>query len=152
MDTPPELVELAPGPAVAIRAHVSITDLPAFFAGAFAELAACAGDQLAGAPFAIYHAFDPKDVDVTAVFPLHAPVTPSGRVVSIRLDGGPAVQVKHVGPYEDLGQTYGLLEKWLAQHHRTRAGAVREMYLTGPSVPPTEQVTVVVQPLAARAA
>jgi effector-binding domain-containing protein len=66
----------------------------------------------------------------------------------VLLDGGPAVQVKHIGPYEDLGQTYVILEKWLEQHHRTRAGAVREVYLSGPAVPPAEHVTVVIQPLA----
>jgi AraC family transcriptional regulator len=79
MDTSPDLVELPPGPGIAIRAHVPITGLPAFFAGAFAELATCAGDEIAGPPFAIYHAFDSEDVDVSAVFPLRAPVTASGR-------------------------------------------------------------------------
>jgi effector-binding domain-containing protein len=70
-------------------------------------------------------------------------------VIAIDLSGGPALSVKHVGPYEDLGETYGLIERWLDEHHRGRAGAVREQYMTDPSVPPAQHVTFVIQPLQA---
>ena len=147
MDSKPEVIQLSPGPGIAIRATVPMTELPAFFAAAFGELAGCARDAIAGPPFAIYHSFAPSAIDVSAVFPLHHAVTPTGRIIAIQLAGGPAVQVKHIGPYEDLGQTYIVMEKWLQEHHRARAGAVREMYLSEPSVPPAEMVTYVIQPL-----
>ena len=146
MDSKPETIQLAPGPALEIRAQVPQRDLPEFFGAAFHELAALAGDQLGGSPFAIYHAFD-STIDVSAVVPLRGRVEPRGRVSAIDLPGGPAVQIKHVGPYEDLGETYRSLQDWLESNHRTREGDVREIYVSMPTVPPADQVTYVIQPL-----
>jgi effector-binding domain-containing protein len=104
---------------------------------------------VAGPPFARYHAFDPARIDVEAVMPLRGPVAVTGRVQAIRLDGGPAVQVRHVGPYEELATTYGSIERWMEEQHRRPADAMREVYLTGPATPLAEQVTIVIQPLQA---
>ena len=147
MDSKPEVIQLAPGPGLAIRAQLPQRDLPDFFGGAFHELVACAGDQIAGPPFAIYHSFDPVTIDVSAIVPVRNKVAPRGRVIAIELAGGPAVQIKHVGPYEDLGETYRALQDWLERNHRTREGAVRELYVSMPTVPPAEHVTYVIQPL-----
>lgn len=151
MDTSPETVTLSPGPAIAIRDELAVADLPAFFGAAFHELAACAGDRIAGPPFARYHQFDAERVDVEAVVPVREPVEVRGRVASIALGGGPAVQIRHVGPYEELAGTYASIEQWMQQHHRTRADAVREVYLTDPgAVPdPAKWETLVIQPLTA---
>lgn len=147
MDTAPELVDLRPSLGIAIRERVPVSQLPAFFGAAFTELGALGGAQAAGPPFAIYHAFDREAVDVSAAMPLRAQVAATGRVVPIELAGGPAIQVTHVGPYDELSATYGAIEKWIADHHRQRAGAPREIYMTMPTVPATQQVTLVVQPL-----
>lgn len=147
MDTAPEVTHLEPGPAVSIRAELELSELPRFFGEAFGELAACAGDQVAGPPFAIYHSFGPGPLDVQAVMPLRSAVPVSGRVEAIELPGGPAVQVRHVGPYQDLGAAYMSLERWMEDHHRARAAAIREVYLTEPAIPPSDHVTLVIQPL-----
>jgi effector-binding domain-containing protein len=149
MDTTPELVTLEPETGIAIRAKVAISELPSFFGAAFSELATCAGDKVAGPPFARYFTFDPAGVDVEAIFPLRAQVAVTGRVHPVALPGGPAVQVKHVGSYSDLGLTYQSIEEWIDDHHKQKADVIREVYLTAPTVPPTEQVTLVVQPLQA---
>ena len=147
MDTAPEITNLEPGPAISIRTQLTMAELAGFFEAAFEELTACAGDQLAGPPFAIYHRFGTTEIDVEAVLPVRSPVAARGRVQSIDVAGGPAVQVRHVGPYEELGTAYMSLEQWLSDHHRARAAAIREVYLTGPTVPPAEHVTLVIQPL-----
>ncbi len=149
MDTPPELTTLPAGPAIAVRDQVAMTELPAFFSTAFHDLAEVGGDQLAGPPFAIYHSLGAARIDVEAVMPLRAPVTPTGHVHTLDLAGGPAVQVRHVGAYGELGPAYEAVERWLDEHARARAGAIREVYVTGPSGRPNEQVTLVVQPLVA---
>ncbi len=146
MDTNPELIQLSPGHGIAIRAEIAFAELRSFFSGAFAELAACGADRIAGPPFAIYHAFGPDKIDVSAVMTVSTPVTVHGRVAAIDVPGGPAVQVKHVGPYDEMGHTYALVENWITDHHRARSGAVREIYLTPPSDPQT-QTTLVIQPL-----
>jgi effector-binding domain-containing protein len=149
MDTTPEIIQLTPGPAVAIRARIAFSELPGFFGSAFGELAACARDQVSGPPFAIYHSVDANGVDVEAAMPVRAPVAAQGRATPIVLAGGPAVQVRHIGPYEELHATYALLDNWIEAHHRAKAGPVRETYLTPPGVPPNEMVTIVVQPVQA---
>lgn len=148
MDTAPEVIQLQPTPAIAIRARLAVTELPRFFGEAFRELAACGADQIAGPPFAVYHSFDPEHIDVAAVMPLRGDVEPRGRVERIELAGGPAVQVQHVGAYEELGATYESIEHWVDDHHSHKAGPVREVYLTPPTVPAAEQVTLVIQPIA----
>jgi AraC family transcriptional regulator len=147
MDTAPEITNLDPGPAISIRAQLTISELPQFFGAAFGELAAHAGDQIAGPPFAIYHAFGMSQIDVEAVMPVRSAVLGHGRVQAIQLDGGPAVQVRHIGPYEELGTAYMSLEHWISDHHCARAAAIREVYLTEPTVPAAEHVTLVIQPL-----
>lgn len=149
MDSQPEVIDLSAGPALSIRAQVPLSGLPTFFGPAFAELVACAGDQIAGAPFARYHAFDPASIDLEAVIPVKTEVPVSGRVQAITLEGGPAVQVRHVGTYEDLGATYLSIERWLEDHHAGRKDFVREVYMTEPTVPAAEHVTIVIQPLQA---
>lgn len=149
MDTTPELTTLAGGPAIAIRARLTIPELPGFFGAAFGELAACAADQATGMPFARYHTIEPGKVDVEAVLAVRAPVETSGRVRLIETASGPAVQVVHHGPYEQLGPAYSAIDQWIAEHHRARSGPVQEMYLNEPTVPPVDLVTVVIQPLAA---
>jgi len=147
MDTSPELVDLTPSLGIAIRERVPLGELPAFFGAAFAELGRIGGPHMAGPPFAIYHAFAEDAIDVSAAMPVRTKLAPTGRVVPIELAGGPAVRVEHVGPYEELTATYGAIEKWIAEHHRARGGAPREIYMTMPTVPASQQVTVVVQPL-----
>jgi len=149
MDTAPEIITVEPCPAIAIRTELPISELPQFFGDAFHELAERAGDLAAGPPFARYHRFGPDGVEVEAVMPLSSDIPGGGRVAAIHLDGGPAVQVRHLGPYDELPATYASIEHWLEEHHRDRADAVREIYLTSPGeVPdPMQWVTVVVQPI-----
>jgi effector-binding domain-containing protein len=149
MDSEPEIIQLRAGPAISIRAQISLAELPTFFASAFGELAARGAAQIAGSPFAIYHAFDPARIDVEAVMPVRDAIAPIGRAQPRSLPGGPAVQVRHMGPYEDVASSYTTIERWIADHHRSKAGAVREVYLTEPSVPWAEHVTLVIQPIAA---
>ena len=150
MDTRPETITLTPGPALAIRDQVATEGLPAFFGGAFPELFACAGAQAAGPPFARYHHFDVKTVDVEVIVPVRAPVAGTGRIHAIELTGGPAVQIQHVGPYEQLSETYATMERWIADHHQVRTDAIREVYLTSPGEvrDPGQWITLVVQPVA----
>ncbi len=152
MDYTFEKTQLADGPGIAIRETHPVAELPAFFAGAFTELDAvtkAAGAQVVGPPFARYFSVSPDAIDVEAVFPLAAPMADAGRVHALEPQGGPAVQTLHAGSYEGLHAAYASLERWLRDHGATPAGAVREIYLTGPDIPPDQQQTLIVQPIVA---
>ena len=147
-DSTPVVIELPAERAIAIRATLPMRELPAFFERAFTELAACAGARSTGTPFAIYHAITADTVDAEAALPVTFDVTPIGAIHVLELAGGPAVEVRHAGPYADLGTAYMAIERWLLAHHRARGAPIREIYLTDPSVAPDELVTLVRQPLA----
>jgi len=149
MDSAPEMTNLSGGPAIAIRAQISPTEFATFFGGAFGELVAGGADQIAGPPFARYYTFDPQRIDVEVVMPLRNPRPASGRIHAITLAAGPAVQVRHVGPYESLGEAYRSIDQWIEDHHHHRGEVIREVYMTEPSDPPAGRVTLVIQPLQA---
>jgi effector-binding domain-containing protein len=79
------------------------------------------------------------------------PVSESGRVHPVEVNGGPAVQVLHCGPYEGLMAAYAAVERWLSEHHARPAGPPREVYLNSPNEVsgPSEYRTLVVQPIVA---
>ncbi len=147
MDSKPSVIQLTGSQAVAIRARVPLGEIATFFDAAFAELEVVAGRQISGPPFALYYASDEHGLDVAAAIPTWSRVEAVGRVESIELPAGPAVKVEHVGVYEELTTTYALLEQWLAENQRTRGGPRREVYLTMPMAQPSEQITIVLQPL-----
>lgn len=147
MDSKPAIIQLIGSHAVAIRTRVPRAQIARFFDEAFAELEAVAGRQVSGPPFAVYHSTDPDDLDVSAAMPTWSHVEGKGRVEAIELSAGPAVKVEHVGKYEELGESYEVLDKWLTETGRTRGGPRREVYLTMPMALPSEQITIVIQPL-----
>jgi effector-binding domain-containing protein len=71
-----------------------------------------------------------------------------GRVEPVLLPGGEVAVACHVGPYETLSETYGVMQRWIAEHGRSSSGPMWEVYLDDPSVVPVEQLrTEVVIPL-----
>jgi effector-binding domain-containing protein len=152
MDSQLQETTLSARHGVAIRRTLPMADLAGFFGKAFAELGAyvgTVGGQIAGPPLARYHSVDAEGVDVEAVFPLAAPVAGRGDIQAIELPAGPAVQVLHTGPYDEVGPVYDAIEAWLAEHGRERAGPSCEVYLNEPGDDPSQLQTLVVQPITA---
>lgn len=54
----------------------------------------------------------------------------------MRLPGGRAVEVVHVGPYDTLEVTYAALQTWMAGNGHEPAAAMWESYLSDPEVEP----------------
>lgn len=149
----PEIVDLEPQEAVAVRGEVAIAALPGFFEQAFGQAAAAAasaGVEITGPPFALYPEVPTDTVVVEAGFPVSARSEPSAPAHRLVLPGGRAVQVVHVGPYEALAQTYATLESWMAEHDLVGATQMWECYLSDPQAEPDPATwrTLVVWPLA----
>ncbi len=137
------LLEPAPAPlAVELRAvpaqtvagiedEVDSADVPAWFAGAMAELDAVVGTE--GVPGGLY---------ANALFErgrgrclLHRPAPEPPRVGRVRPVTLPPVELAvavHVGPHDDADVTYGELGAWVVANALAVAGPVRETYLVGP--------------------
>jgi AraC family transcriptional regulator len=99
-----------------------------------------AGSQMIG----VYHD-DPRSVAAEqlqsdAGVTLAKDMTLPAGLDEVHVDGGKYAMTTHIGPYEQLPDTWGrLMGEWLpASGHRTRAGASYEIYLNDPSSTPKE--------------
>lgn len=135
----PEIIELEPQEAIAVRGDVALADLPSFFEKAFHDAALAAdasGAEIVGPPFGFYPAMPTETVAVEAGFPVSARSDSHGRAHRLVLPGGRAVQVMHVGPYDTLEQTYTELQSWMAGHGLEPSVGMWESYLSDPQAGP----------------
>jgi effector-binding domain-containing protein len=138
-----ELVSLRPQPTAVVRAHVPMDGIPEFLGSAFAEVLQVLDEQdlaPAGPPFGRW---EPRanGFDAEAGFPSTGGVSPAGRVRPQMLPEGLAASAVHHGDYAAVGETYGLLERWLAENGYVVTGQPWECYLDDPDTPePRTQV------------
>jgi effector-binding domain-containing protein len=136
MDYRVEQVELQEQPTAVVRGLVPVEGIPEFLGGVFGEVLAAIdaqGVRPDGMPFARYVP-TAGGFQVEAGFPTSAPVQPAGRVVPSSLPGGPALQVLHQGPYDEVAAAYAAAEAWLGDHGLSATGPPWEAYLDGPEV------------------
>ncbi len=111
---------------------VAVADLPAFFATAFAEVAAYLtrwGAGPAGAPYARCHLLREGWFEIEAGFPAITPVAGEGRVEPSQLPAGTVAVTTHVGPYDTVGSAYEALFAWIAEHGGQSTGDPWEVYV-----------------------
>jgi effector-binding domain-containing protein len=120
----------------AIRGTTSMDGMQAFFGKSFPKLMESlgrSGIRPAGAPCALYFSFDEKTgmTETAAAVPV-AGGKDAGDVKIIRVPGGKACSLDHVGPYDDLVLGYDALTLYMEQNHlKPRMPAVEE-YLLDP--------------------
>ncbi len=135
----PEIVELNPQDAIAVRGDVAIANFPEFFERAFACAAAAveaAGVEIVGPPFGFYPDRPTDTVAVEAGFPVSGPVEPDGDAHPFVLPGGRAVLAMHIGPYETMEATYVELQSWMAEQGLHPSPGMWECYLSDPETEP----------------
>jgi effector-binding domain-containing protein len=149
MPRPPEIIERTDQPYVAIRAHVTMAQLPGLadqFGAVFGWLAE-RGVAPAGPPFFRYHVIDMERLlDVEAGVPVQTPVEVDNGITSGSLPGGRYVTSLHVGPYDGLIGAVDSLLHWAdaeglafdasSAEDGEHWGCRLESYLTDPSQQP----------------
>lgn len=138
-DLSPEIVELDPQNAIAVRGDVAVVDLPGFFERAFVSAAAAVEDSgvdIVGPAFGFYPEMPIQTVIVEAGFPVSTPVETVGDAHHFVLPGGRAVQAMHTGPYETMEKTYADLQSWMAEQGLHPAAGMWESYLSDPRTEP----------------
>jgi effector-binding domain-containing protein len=151
VSTTPEITERAEQPYVAIRADVTMAQLPGLadrLGEVFGWLAEH-GVAPAGPPFFRYNVIDmARLLSVEAGVPVQAAVNGDDRVIAGVLPGGRYATALHVGPYDGLIGAVDSLLEWAAshglewdkssaddgEHWRCRL----EIYLTDPSQQPDQ--------------
>lgn len=148
-----ERQELTAVPMLSVRLRPARHELAAAIAegvGKTYVLSQKAGLALAGHPFTRYHSTGPGLFSIEVGIPLAASATGEGEVGAGFLPGGPVAAAVHAGPYEQLGETYAALERWMEANGHRSAGAPWELYTTDPAEhpDPADWRTAVYWPLA----
>lgn len=98
----------------------------------------------AGRPMTLYHEleYDPDGMDMEVLVPVAAEGEQALPAVTV-------AAATHVGPYEQIGDTYEPFFAWLSEQGYQIAGPLREIYLIGPDSgkPTAEYVTEVQAPI-----
>ncbi|MEW5897931.1 MAG: GyrI-like domain-containing protein [Bacillota bacterium] len=76
--------------------------------------------------------YRPKDADLEVCLPVAGEAPGGGRVSIKKLPASRAVCLLHVGPYDQVGQTYASILQYIAEKQLTITGPSREVYLVGP--------------------
>jgi len=105
-----------------------------------------------GMPLARYHVLPDHMFDVEVGFPVEARVAGDERVRPSSLPGGRVVVAWHIGPYDQLGETYQAVDEWLKAEGGVRTGDAWEIYHDPPTGDPRFWRTEIVQPFALAAA
>jgi len=130
-----KIVDLQPQNALAIREEVSNQEVSKKIREIFGELMAFFQRnrvQMAGPPFALYHSWSDTKTVMEVGFPVAVQVKGEGRVQPVVLPAGKTVTGFHMGPYERLCETYGNMQKWMAEKGVKPASRMWEVYMTDP--------------------
>ena len=145
-----ELKEQAAQPALSVRTHAAVQDLPALFGkayGAIMQYLAELGEQPVGMPFAAYYDMNMQNMDVEIGFPVGRPLAGKGEIQASEFPGGKLASVMHIGPYDQMGPAYDALTQWTKAQGYEATGVAYELFYSEPETPPMEIRTEIMFPL-----
>ena len=128
--------EVEARPTACIRIKTTMDKLGEIMGPLYGEIMAAlqpTGVGPAGMPFARYHDMQGNDVDLECGIPLSSAVEANGRVVACELPGGRVATVTHVGPYDQLKETWNGIMGWVQSEGLTPNGAPWEVYVDDPT-------------------
>ena len=132
-------IQLEAQPIVGVRTTVAMKEIGNVMGPLFGEVHGHiqrSGGQPVGMPLAIYHSIPGETVDLECAIPVASPLAGAGRVQAGELPAGTAATVTHVGPYDDLPQTWAALTAWMQSQGLEGAAAPWEVYVTDPGAEP----------------
>ena len=94
--------------------------------------------QPAGMPLAIYHSMEGNTVDLECAMPVSSPMQGTDRIRAGELPAGTMAMATHMGPYDNLGETWTALVQWIESNDLQPAHAPWEVYVTDPGTEPDQ--------------
>jgi effector-binding domain-containing protein len=141
------ITELEAQPILGIRMTTKMDETISQVMGTlFGELMGYIGESgqaPAGMPLTIYHSMDETmqgsgEVDLECGIPVASATEGRGRIAAGELPAGKAATATHMGPYDDLGQTWMALRKWVESQGLEPACGAWEVYVTDPGAEPDQ--------------
>ncbi len=134
-----DIIELAPQDTAVVRDRIPLAGMPEFFGRAFTQVfpaVSAQGLEPTGPPFGFYPSPPGDMIEVEAGVAVSGPLSPVGDVVPSTLPGGTVAHGIHVGPYDDLQETYAELQQWVGDQGLELGSAMWEVYLSDPGAEP----------------
>jgi len=135
MVTPPEVITTKEIPTAVIPLLIPCQDMGKYMDPAIQEvIKAITGQGIAIAgPMFSYHKRRPSDsFDFEIGFPVSKAIKAEGRVINGKLPAVKVVRSVHQGPYDNMGQAWGALQKWVREQGYGETGRFWESYLNNP--------------------
>jgi effector-binding domain-containing protein len=126
-------------PVLTIRATTSADKLPDLLGVLFGEVyehILQSGQQPAGMPFSRYYAMDGHTLNVSCGMPVASAMEGAGRVEAGELPACTVATATHMGPYDNLPQSWNALVAWMRSQDLEPADAPWEVYVTDPGEEP----------------
>ncbi len=124
-----------------IHATTTAHKLPELLGELFGEVyghIAGQGGQPSGMPFTRYYDMDGVNVDFECGMPVASPMAGAGRVRAGELPACTVATVTHMGPYDNLPQSWNALLSWMGSEGLEPAGPPWEVYVTDPGAEPDQ--------------
>jgi len=135
--------EVEPQFAVAHKSKVTIDQIGPKMEESFGMVVKTIADkklELTGAPFAIWHEWDPEGESIMeCAMPIARPGKFGGDVKIIKTYGGKVVTAIHYGQYETTEATWNALDEYLKKNEMEMNGSPWEVYLTDPQSEPNPE-------------
>jgi AraC family transcriptional regulator len=128
--------ELAAQPALFVRLRAARHEIPSAIAEGLGKTfphALKAGLPIAGRPFTRYLTTGPGLFTMEIGVPLAAPAAGEGDIEAGSLPGGSVAVAVHAGSYDQLGETYAAMERWMEANGLRPGDAPWESYVTDPA-------------------
>jgi len=127
--------EMPAQPFLFVYAKVARSEIAKAIAEGLAKVfpyAMKAGLPMAGRPTARYLTSGPGLLQMQVGVPIAVAAPGQGDVQAGELPGGPIAVAVHAGAYEQLGDTYATMERWMEANRYRRGDAPWESYVTDP--------------------
>lgn len=126
----PHIEVLAEWIRAGIRQEVALAELPRVFGPTFEEVAAAintAGGDIIGPAYACYFGVPSDVVDVEIGFGIGAPIS-SANLILTQVPSQEAAVGTHLGPYDELTDSYDKLLPWMQQQGIDLSDHMYEFY------------------------
>jgi effector-binding domain-containing protein len=145
------LKELPAQPALSIRTHAAVQDLPQVLGMAYGTLAqylGSLGEAPAGAPYVGYFNMDMQNLDMEIGFPVSPALQGKDEVKASEIPAGQYATCLYTGPYAEIEPAYIALMEWVRQNGYQAPATSYEFYLNDPAqTPPQELQTEILFPI-----
>ena len=138
-----ELKELAPTPALFIRASTTMSELGSLFESGYHDILQLLASQQkapSGPPFARYFGMSAGTFEIEFGFPVENGVEGDGKIVTGSTPSGKAASCMYIGPYGEIEAAYDALMKWVDDNGFALNGEAYEIYLDNPAETPPDQL------------